>query len=90
MTLFSGKLIALFLALIVVFGFGTGLLWINHDKQKCFQTRYWNMGSWHTVFALGRLEFRARTIDYTCDPEWRLDPHKWQKDASGNITPIDS
>lgn len=82
--LLGGKVFLIAGAVILLFGFGTGVLHINRDKTRCLVTRSWSVGSWHTWFAIGKLEFRVK--DYTCDPEWKLDPDQWHNDH-GTISP---
>lgn len=83
--LFSGKIVLVLIVLVVGFGFSTGVFWWNHDRLKCFQTRDWSHGTWHTWFAVGRFEFRVR--DFGCEQVWQFDPKEYQKDSTGNITP---
>lgn len=90
MMLFGAKFIAPIVAVLALLGFATGNLHWNSDHYRCFQKKHWSQGDWHTGFALGKLEFRYRDKNYDCDVDWKLDPSKYKKDASGNITPIDN
>lgn len=77
-----------FIALAVVaiaLSFAMGLLHWNKDKATCMVRRDWKEGSWHTYFAIGRLEWRVK--DFDCDHNFKLDPEKWQNDGFGTITP---
>jgi hypothetical protein len=85
--LFSGKLIIGLVLLVGVFGYGLGYFHWNKDGVKCFQKKWWQAGEWHTLYAVGRLEFRYKTINYDCDPDVKYDPSKYQIDATGEVTP---
>lgn len=83
MTLFSAKYVFLLLALVAVMGFALGFLHWDKSKSRCLVSRGWNNGSWHTVWAIGRLEFRAK--DFDCDPSFKLDPAEWKSNGFGSV-----
>jgi hypothetical protein len=87
MTLFSGKILVFALGIILVLGFGMGYFHWRSDHYRCFQKRYFSEGSWHTLMTLGKLELRYRTINYDCDPEWKLDPAQYEKNDYNQIVP---
>lgn len=83
-SMFSGKIVLILFALSLGFGFSMGFLHWDKSKERCMVSRNWQEGSWHTFWAVGRLEFRVR--DFGCDPAFRLDPAKWEE-HSGTVSP---
>ena len=74
MTLFSGKLMFLAVAFVLLAGFGTGHIHMNNDKVECFEKKRWTSTRWHTFYAFGKVELRYRNANYDCPNTAKFDP----------------
>jgi hypothetical protein len=53
----------------------SGLHW-NGDHVKCFEKKHWDFDDWHTLVALGKLEWRYRPANYDCTTKYDPDQFK--------------
>jgi hypothetical protein len=59
------------LAIIVIFGFVTGILYWNTNEQACTTSRFWR-GEWFPIWIVGKLEVRMQP--WSCPPGDSYDP----------------
>ncbi len=70
-SMFPAKTLFWIIAAFTLLGFATGYLHLYRGGQKCRSSKQWEFGQWHTWLSISSLEFRYRTVDYTCE---RYDP----------------